>query len=256
MIERNQKSLLFREVWFDQDWSADGADVVLFYHWSKIVNSRAYLDVYSLEIDLGLSEPEIWRRFTHTTRNEINRATREGLQFSCWAEPDAGVIGQFLAFYQQFSIERGLGAAPLGWPKDYAGQHALLLTRAAAADGQTLVWHSYYRDPQWVRLLHSVSFLTETADRDVRNQVGRANRYLHWMDLVECRRLGIRHFDFGGWYDGGSDQKLLRINAFKEQFGGEKTHRYHSTLATSAKGRLFLALRKYLGGRDSLLHVV
>jgi hypothetical protein len=76
------------------------------------------------------------------------------------------------------------------------------------------------------------------------------------MDLLECRKLGIERFDFGGWYNGTTDEKLLRINAFKEQFGGVKTRRYHSMLAASGKGRLYLKLRERLKGRRGLVHFV
>jgi hypothetical protein len=48
----------------------------------------------------------------------------------------------------------------------------------------------------------------------------------------------------------------LGINAFKEQFGGTKTRRYHSMLAVSAKGKLYLKAREWLKGRRDLVHFV
>ena len=35
MVDIIRKSLTCREVWFDENWSASGADLVLFYHWSS-----------------------------------------------------------------------------------------------------------------------------------------------------------------------------------------------------------------------------
>jgi len=256
MTERRLKSLLLREVWFDEPWTAGGADIVLFYHWSHVVNTDACQDVHSLQIDLAAPDAQILGRFTASTRNQVNRGTKEGLKFSAWDNPASATLDEFLAFYQQFSIGRGLGDLPPAWMSGYAAQHALLLTRAATPDDRTLVWHSYYRDSRWARQLHSVSFFADATDKESRNQVARANRYLHWMDMQECRRLGIQYFDFGGWYHGNSDEKLLRVNAFKEEFGGEKTHRYHSMLPSSAKGKLFLYVRKRLPDRSPLLHVV
>jgi len=256
MIERHRKSILFREVWFDEPWSPDGADVVLFYHWSKPVQPDKYHDVYSLEIDLGQTDEEIWHGFTGSTRNQINRGTKEGLQFTAWEHPSRETVEEFGAFYGQFSTQRGWEAATPDWMLEYAAQNALVLTRASAADGRVLVWHSYYRDKLWVRQLQSVSFYATQDDKQERNLVARANRYLHWMDMQECRKLGCRHFDFGGWYHGDADEKLLRINSFKEEFGGVKTHRYHSMLPVSAKGKLFLTLRKQFRNTSELLHVV
>ena len=256
MIDIRRKSVLCREVWFDEPWSAEGADLVMFYHWSRPENPDYVRDVHSLELDLTIDDSELLKGFTASTRNQINRARREAVQFYAWVDPDEQVLNRFVQFLVEFATERGLGEGVPLWMRDYAAQGALLLTNAAGADGNALVWHSYYRGGDWVRQLHSVSRFAGEADKEARNAIGRANRFLHWADMIECRRIGVRKFDFGGWYSGDSDQKLLRVNAFKEEFGGRQTLRYHSMLPVSLKGKLFLKGREYLRGDSGLLHVV
>ncbi len=229
---------------------------MLFYHWSEAVNPDACQEVHSLEIDLSKPESELWSGFTSTTRNEVNRAKKEGIEHQIWLQPDSAVLEEFVSFYREFAGERGLGSDDPVWMQDYALQGALALTRAHGPDGATLVWHSYFRGGGWVRLLQSASFFAVTGDKELRKRVGRANRYLHWVDLTQFRELGTKHFDFGGWYSGETDEKLLQINAFKEQFGGHKTRRFHSMLAVSMKGKLFLKAREHLGRNQVLLHVV
>lgn len=257
MIKIRRKWAICHDLWFDEPRSSEDADLLLFYHWSQPVNPSAAADVYSLEIDLTQSEADILKGFTSSTRNQINRAAKDGLGFESWKNPPAEIIQQFSAFYAEFARERHLdsGALSTDWMERYAEQDAILLTRAVAPDQKVLVWHSYYRNPQWVRQLQSISLFSGSDDKDLRNAVGRANRYLHWMDILECRRLGIRHFDFGGFYHGESDEKLLRVNAFKQEFGGVQTHRYHSILAVSWKGKSLLKARD-LRGKNSLIHIV
>jgi hypothetical protein len=49
---------------------------------------------------------------------------------------------------------------------------------------------------------------------------------------------------------------LLGINAFKEQFGGRRTVRYHSLRANSTKGKLYLEARRLLARDSALPHYV
>jgi hypothetical protein len=257
MIKIQRKWAVCHDVWFDEPWSAEGADLILFYHWSEPVNAAAQAEVHSLEIDLTRPEAAIVAGFTSSTRNQINRATKEGVVFSSWTDPPPEVVDEFFAFFAQFTRERGLeeSAVNSAWMRQYAAQGGILLTRAASPDGTVLVWHSYYRNAQWVRQLQSVSFFSNSEDKERRNAVARANRFLHWMDMLECRRLGIAHFDFGGIYTGGTDEKLLRVNAFKQEFGGAQTRRYHSILPVSWKGKGLLNLRR-LQGKTPLIHIV
>jgi hypothetical protein len=50
--------------------------------------------------------------------------------------------------------------------------------------------------------------------------MGRASRYLQWQDILYYQRLGMRLYDFGGWYHGHADADLLRINNFRHSSAG------------------------------------
>ncbi len=257
MIEIQRKWAICHDVWFDEPWSRQGCDLILFYHWSRPENRSAQAEVHSLELDLTKPEEAIFAGFTSSTRNQVNRARKEEVIFDSWTAPPAGIIDEFFSFFAEFTRERGLEetAANANWLRRYAAQQGILLTRASDADRKPLVWHSYYRNAEWVRQLQSVSFFSSSQEKEQRNAVARANRFLHWMDMLECRRLGIAHFDFGGFYSGDSDQKLLRVNAFKQEFGGIRTLRYHSILPVSLKGKALLKARR-LRGKTPLIHIV
>lgn len=256
MIEFRTKGLSIREYWFDEPWSSNDSDILLFYHSSGPVPSSRHTPVYSLALDLSRSEEEIWAGFGSSTRNQINRAIRDGVTHEVLSRPTEADIETFLTFYESFTSERQLGKTSDFWFRKYAEQGLVVITYAQQGDGTPLAWHTYYYKAPWVRQLHSVSFFSKTAEKETRNLIARANRYLHWADLKEFRSRGILHFDFGGWYAGGTDPKLLQVNAFKEEFGGERIQRFHSTLGTSLKGKIFLTARDHLRGADSTLHHV
>jgi len=50
-------------------------------------------------------------------------------------------------------------------------------------------------------------------------------------------------YDFGGWYQGRDDQELLRINAFKEEFGGRHVREFHAAVPITLRGRAVLRAR-------------
>jgi hypothetical protein len=74
--------------------------------------------------------------------------------------------------------------------------------------------------------------------------IGRANRLHHWSDMLRFRGEGFGIYDFGGWYAGTQDETLLRINRFKERFGGELVVQYNCDQAITWKGALGLWFKR------------
>ena len=82
--------------------------------------------------------------------------------------------------------------------------------------------------------------------------IGRANRLHHWLDVLRFRDEGFAIYDFGGWYAGTANDELLRINRFKESFGGEVVLQYNCDQALSWKGMLALWLRQVVSSAPNL----
>ena len=62
---------------------------------------------------------------------------------------------------------------------------------------------------------------------------GRAHRTLHWLDVKYFKGIGVKVYDFCGWYNGTEDQALLSINKFKEQFTTNKIKEYSGVIYKS-----------------------
>jgi hypothetical protein len=123
------------------------------------------------------------------------------------------------------------------------------LSCATDGDGAALVWHAHLRAPGRVRLLHSTSLFREQQNPADRSLIGRANRWHHWQDMLRFREEGFCVFDLGGWYAGNDDAELLRINQYKQAFGGRLAKEYNFAIPGSTRGRLVLLARRALRRR-------
>jgi hypothetical protein len=176
---------------------------------------------YSLRIDLSETPETIYSCFTRNTRAQIRRSVEsDQLRFDFFDEPTAGQMAEFKAFYDAFAQSKAL--EPMS--PEYAEAHRLSgqcsLTRVRCG-GEDLVWHANVAYGPHVGMKFSASQLRLAAPEE-RKLIGRANRRLHWEELKRFRAQGRRYYDFGGWYEGHTDEERLSINRFKEEFGGSK----------------------------------
>ena len=56
--------------------------------------------------------------------------------------------------------------------------------------------------------------------------------------MCTLKEAGVVTYDLGGWYSGHNDQEKLRINVFKEGFGGTPTVEFGWVVGISLIGRL------------------
>jgi lipid II:glycine glycyltransferase (peptidoglycan interpeptide bridge formation enzyme) len=109
-----------------------------------------------------------------------------------------------------------------------------------------MVFHTYIIAGNRARLAQSVSLFRMSDDGSFRNLTGRANRLLHWEDMLYFKRLGYSIYDFGGVNPDTANEETNAITRFKECFGGRRVVEYNSTAPASLKGLLYAAYRKLL----------
>ncbi len=173
------------------------------------------VDFYTKLIDLNKNESEILAGFDKDTSYEIRRAKKDKIYAG--TEED---LFSFINFYNKFALTKKL--KPIG-ESIFRYQEHLIVTKAVL-DDETLVMHSYLLDDtaKRVRLLHSASlFRLENFDTNKKAVVGRANRFLHAEDMLLFKIHGYKIYDMGGYAFETEDLPLLRINNFKDGFGGE-----------------------------------
>jgi len=249
MIAYQKKFIRMVECWNGEDTEAKGADLKRRFQQTQPLSGMFCREFYTVLIDLTRDSETLLAGMKRGARYEITRAqTRDDLVYGCWNGNDARVFDEFCEQAEEFLTQKRQPRLDRNWLSLLAAAGLLELTHTSDGTGAKLVWHAYHRSSQRATLLYSVSFFRNNPSLQFRNKVGRANRYHHWQDMLRFKNAGISTYDFGGWYNGTKDVERLRINKFKEQFGGEIVKNYICEQALTLKGALFLRIRTKLLG--------
>jgi hypothetical protein len=235
---RNKAFLRLAEVYFEEPASAriPGADLILVYQSPR--PSRGARAFHSLHIDLRRTPDEIMAGLGKNNRYKIRRAKdRDGLTVEAHDHPDDGEIRDFTAYYDVFARQKGLASCNPVKLSALRAQGALALTAARGESGEPLARHAYVVTPTRARLLYSASHYRDISDSKDRNQVGRANRLLHWRDILHFKERGLALYDLGG-LSGPPGAPPGPIDDFKLGFGGTRVVEYNSMRSGSLIGSI------------------
>ncbi len=236
-----RKGVRYQEVWFDEPVCA-GLDIVIGRQRASCPVGFKGDSFHTITIDLTQTQDQISAAIDKDTRYEIRRAEKsDHLSFQFFNQP-LEYLEEFCSFYNDFASAKGLQQIGLARLAQMTNAGHFVLSRVIA-DQRPLVWHAYYCVAGRARLLYSASQF-RGKDSGLRSLIGRANRYLHWRDILEFKMAGYRIYDLGGWNpDGAGDVEKQRINSFKEAFGGHRVVEYNFTYPTSTKGRLAMLFK-------------
>jgi hypothetical protein len=249
MIVYQKNRLWIAEYWNTEEPEFTGVDLVRCFQQSQPRERMVCREFYTILLDLNPDAQQLLSDMGRDTRYEIRRADdKDQLTYDCRNGSDAEVFGQFCDYYDEFAVLKGQPKLNRSWLSLLAVNGALIMSRATGATDETLVWHVYHRSPERATLIYSASLFREIADSATRNRIGRANRWQHWQDIQKFKSEGIATYDLGGWYQGDQDQERLRINKFKEEFGGEVVKNYICERALTAKAKVFLRVRRLMLG--------
>jgi hypothetical protein len=248
MIIYKSRFLARAEVWFDEEATENaGIDWILYRQRSGPVRAAKSRVFYDRLVDLSKSEKELAAELSEETAYKIRRARdRDGIICEWHDVRDLAVMHDFEQMHRVFSVQKGLPGLNRPRLESLAAAGALDLSSAKDAQGNTLVYHAYYRDCRRASQLESPSVYRTFSDSATRNFCGRANRYLTWSNILRYKAQGLTSFDFGGWYL-GNDPELLNINEFKRSFGGSVTREYQCEQIMTLKGRVVMGVVKLLG---------
>lgn len=234
-----QRGLRIAEFWLDESFEGKDIDVALLKHYNRTPEQAQNEAAWTLNIDLGQTQDQLLNGMNEVTRYEVRRAQkRDELTFECIETPTQAHIDEFALMQAEFCRTKGLPNQGVGRAIGMQAQGILRMSRVLLGD-QTLVWHVHFEIGDKARLLHSNSLFRATSGACTPSLLSRANRYLHWQDLLWFKQRGRVGYDLGGWYAGQTDQGLLAINRFKEGLGGAKDIAFDARIALTAKGRLY-----------------
>ena len=255
MITIKGRFATYGEIWFDEEPpAAPGVDVLTFRGRPAPAGLDEWSPVASLKHDLTLDETVLFSQLDSTARYEVRRAeSRDGLSAELITDP-RDKLDAFCAFYDEFAKQKGLEPAYRRGLDAMCDSGHLVLS-AASLDGERIVWHAYVTDGATAALLHSASHFRGAASAN-RALVSRANRWLHWRDMLGLKAFGVSTYDWGGLFEDESVPEQASVNRFKRCFGGTPHRAYTSVAPITMKGRAYRAARGALDRAAQMARVL
>ena len=207
------------------------------------------IEAWTLLIDLSGTDSDLMTLLDRDTGKQVRRAEREGILVERYDCRHSNILNDFFMFYNNFAESKSEVrnvleiSVKLHMLKRIANSGMLKVTRAVGRDGELLVYRVYVAADGRVRGFHSASLFRKTQSSEHRHYVGRANRYLHVQNMLYFKHQGYSKYDMGGWYSGKDNESLLRVNRFKEAFGGRVVCEYDSIYGCTLLGRCLLPFR-------------
>ena len=227
------------EVWLDEPTENITADIIRIHQAPFPARSVISTPVYTLIMDLTQNEQDIWGLINKNTRYEIRRAReKDGIRCEIWDGIEPSFLSRFRSAYDVLARQKKrLPMLPWDYVQRLVGAKTFDLSCASNDLEGELVFHAHVLGLNSVRQWHSVSLFRDNTGA-VSRMVGRANRLLHWENMMRFKNIGYHTYDFGGWYDGKRDVEMLCINAFKESFGGQRAVCYSAEIFVSTRARI------------------
>lgn len=226
-IQNNEKLAFI--YFFDQELNIDylnknfsEEDKIIFWSCKKKLSRPFYIDEMlfnTLQINLNMSLDEIYGSFNKTYKYEIRRAEKKDkIKYLVKDRLSEKDFKYYVKFYNEFAKSKNRPPCEENkiWQLNCIG--SLLVTYAFTEDNELLCVHSYVLDGyDRACLVHTFS-LFRYYDNDTKNMIGRANKFLHYKDIIYFKNLGFNIYDFGGYRLNPPNQEFINVNNFKRGF--------------------------------------
>lgn len=171
----------------------------------------------SNQVNLSLSEEEIFASIHSKHRNVIRKAERDGVVV--YENSSLNGIEEF----QKISVDTYERSGKDGLKLEYLQNHFNALNKSnsiriffASKDSVIQASAIFFTSKDLSIYWHGAS---------INNSYGGSANYLHWEVMKRFKNEEIKYYDFGG-VSLSDDEKAQSINRFKIRFGGEIVHYY------------------------------
>jgi len=234
-------SVRIADLYFDEPAPASlKADIIRYNQAPVPIPGAECTPCSTIVVDLLLPQDELFSNLKSHTRQKIRRTQKDELVYEFCNDGNRDAVVRFADHLDRCSDLKYLPRASRERLFILAHQKVLDLSWVRDQSGNVLCASSYVITPFRLRGLFAGALYRGTTDPMRRTMIGRANRLLYWRDMIRFKEAGFHFFDFGGYYIGSEDQEKLRINGFKEEFGGGILHEFNCQKGITVKGKLML----------------
>ena len=208
---------------------------------SYIISRR---NAETLISDLRAGEEELLSICKSNVRNEIRRSKREGVICHFYSSEiiarNKDIIMSFQKAYDEMHESKKMKKVNVVKTLDALLCEGNLFITTATINDIAVAIHVYIVDKTISRLLYSVSIFRNSNLPAA--SIGRANRFLHYCDMIHFKNLGITIYDWGG-FSKGLNYSTKNIDSFKAGFGGTIAPSYYYTVT---RNKVYYAILKLL----------
>ena len=198
-------------------------------------------------VDLASSKDELFSNLKSHTRQKIRRSEKDGIVYEFCDNGNRDVVVKFADHLDRCRDLKNLPRVSRERLFILGRQKVLDLSWIRDQLGNVLCASSYVITPFRLRGLFAGALYRNTTDPARRTMIGRANRLLYWSDIMRFKEAGFRSFDFGGYYTGSGNEEKLRVNGFKEEFGGRIVHEFNCERGITLRGKFMLWAMRHRG---------
>lgn len=252
-IHTNTRNKFFtlERVWFCSSVQDKKSDILRFMRISNEMVVKYYIKKdlqHTIINDLTKPEDFFLTLMTNATRYDVLRGKKDEISITRFRgsdlKNDPSPLEEFkkayLDFYQKTKIKDVIKAYSEEDLESYVENDCMTLSIAQKEAFK--VYHVHVHDTEKSMLLYSVSdFRNKNADKNI---LGRANKLLHFDDMLFFKSIGVKEYD---WGDISSKVNHNGIDKFKLSFGGQVTDVYNIFEGVTLKGKLLVFLKKMLG---------
>lgn len=252
MISIPDKKGIFtlERVWFpdDGDRLNSRADIVRLLRVNKgnmeFKNSIKELN-YTLITNLDESEDGLFLKMRRSYKSQIQRCLNEDVAISIYetkqVKENPDILSGFYSTYMHYCDSSGRPELKKNFDmkkiNSYIDNNCITISIADFKDGK--VYHMYVHDEKNTVILYSASdFRNDYVDR---NLAGRANKLLHYKDMIYFKDMNVHSYD---WGNVTSFTEPNGVDAFKMAFGGNHAEVYNIFIGNSLKGKILVGLRR------------
>lgn len=178
----------------------------------------------------------------HRTLSEINSfVNNQNFEHRILKNIPKKTLGQFIRLFDEFAAHKKIRKAERFRLNAYNSAGILAISYIQQND-QLLCVNFYRLTAQRATNIYSFSTDAHQLKHVSASHLGRAHRALHWLDMLAFKEEGVNYYDFCGLYTGTTDQALLNVNAFKEQFTKNRVMEYSGVIYKNVLLRVVLKL--------------
>jgi len=224
------------------------ADIV-FVHGADIGETkgcfRGWQEFHTCVNDITMAEEDMLAAVNKAVRYQFRRSEKDNIEIRFYTKEDIekepNLLDAFADVYERMYRSKGSSTKLNVMAVHKYLEADGILFSSVWHEGELLVFHSYICDGQDARLLHSAScFREESADQSM---IGRANKRLHWEDILYFKKKGLVRYDWGGISD---FENPNGIDEFKLKFGGDKITYYNIFAGKTLLGKAAVMVMKWL----------